>query len=95
MLINRPGKSKEQLLSSLNSLRNNFAKEIADNDVCIESVTDGFLIKAEKKILFMTFWVNAKIKAVEEAYELTWETNVPAGKVNEAIDKVKKVLETS
>lgn len=95
MLINKPGKSKEQLLSSLDSLRNNFAKEISDNDVRIESVTDGFLIKAEKKILFMNFRVNAEIKALEEAYELTWETNAPAGKVNEAIEKVKKVLEAS
>jgi hypothetical protein len=61
--------------------------------VAIENIPDGYQIKAEKKILFMKFWVNAKIIAMEEAYELTWETNAPAGKVNEAFDKVKSVLE--
>ena len=95
MLIPKPGKSKEQLLNSLEVLRSSFEREISGNNVIMENIPDGYKIKAEKKILFMTFWVNAEIRAKDEAYELTWETNAPAGKVNEAIDKVKKVLETT
>lgn len=93
MIIPKPGKSKEMLMKSLNALKVDFAKEIGDNDVRIEDTTDGFRLKAEKTILFMKFWVNAEIRVLDGAYEILWETNAPAGKVNEAIEKVRKVLE--
>lgn len=93
MQIPKPGKTKKQLLQSLEELKSSFAKEISGNDVAIGNIPDGYQIKAEKKIMFMKFWVNARIIAMEQAYELAWETNAPEGKVNDAINKVKSVLE--
>src|SRR4030095_16880728 len=93
MQIKKPGKSKEQLLSCLAKLETEFKSLIAENDIKLTNVADGYLINAEKKILFLTFWVNAKLIAMDEVFELTWETNAPEVKVKEALGSVINVLE--
>ncbi|MEO6694503.1 MAG: hypothetical protein ABIY50_08240 [Ignavibacteria bacterium] len=93
MKIDKTGKTKEELLRSLDSIKDNLKNEISSNNVEIEKITDGYSIKAEKKIIFVKFWVNAAITAGDGYYEITWETNAPEGKVAAAIDKVKDTLE--
>lgn len=90
--IPKPGKSKQELLEKLESFKNEYSKEIGENDVKIEKITDGYTIKAEKKVLFMTYYVNAEIIAKDNEYIITWESNAPDSKVNEALEKVKAML---
>ncbi|HEY3250593.1 MAG TPA: hypothetical protein VGK25_05690 [Ignavibacteria bacterium] len=93
MLIQKPGKSKQQLLSCLAKLKVEFKAQVAENDIIITDIADGYLINAQKKVLFLTFWVKAKIIAANGAFELTWETNAPENKVREALDNIIKFLE--
>jgi hypothetical protein len=53
---------------------------------------DGYSIDAKKKILFITFWINAKILARDTEFDIIWETNAPDSKVNVAIEKVRNIL---
>ena len=93
MTISKPGKSKQELLDKLEIFKNEYSKQIGDNDITIVKIPDGYNIKAEKKVLFMNFHVNADIIAKDELYEITWESNAPDSKVNEALDKVRTELE--
>ncbi len=91
--IPKPGKSKQELLLKLENFKSDYSKQINENDVKIEKITDGYNIKAEKKVLFLTFYVNADIIAKDYEYLITWESNAPDSKVNEALEKVKEILE--
>ena len=91
--IPKPGKSKQELLEKLERFKSDYSKQIVENDAKIEKITDGYNIKVEKKVLFMTFYVNADIIVKDEGYEITWESNAPESKVNEALDKVRIELE--
>ncbi len=91
--IPKPGKTKQELLDKLEGLKTELSKQVADNEVNIEKITDGYNVKAEKKVLFMTFYVDANIIAKDGCYEITWESNAPDSKVNEALEKVKEALE--
>jgi hypothetical protein len=91
--VQKPGKTKQQLLVCLEQIKDKFKGDIADNNVELKKTSDGYDISAEKKILFMTFWVKSKILAEDGKFLLTWETNAPESKVDEAMDKVKKILE--
>jgi hypothetical protein len=91
--VEKPGKSKQQLLGCLDSVKDKFKGDINDNDVIVNKTTEGYNFSAEKKILFMTFWVKADIIAREEEFELSWDTNAPESRVEDAIRQVKKVLE--
>jgi len=93
MRINKNGKTKVELLNSLDKIKDNLKNEISAYNVDITKINDGYNIKAEKKIVFVKFWVNANIIAGDGYYELTWETNAPEGKVAQAIDKVRDTLE--
>ncbi|MEO8513291.1 MAG: hypothetical protein ABI543_07015 [Ignavibacteria bacterium] len=91
--VPKPGKTKEQLLEKLESFKADYSKQINENDVKVEKIPDGYSIKAEKKVLFMTFHVNAELIAKDESYEISWESNAPDSKVNEALEKIKEILE--
>ncbi|MBZ0201382.1 MAG: hypothetical protein K8I03_00035 [Ignavibacteria bacterium] len=93
IVIIKPGKTKEYLLSSLGKLKSDFSKQIADNSISIAETSEGYSIKAEKTILFLNFWVDAKVIAKEGCYEISWETNAPESKVEEALSSIKEVLE--
>ena len=93
MTIPKPGKSKQQLLERLERFKTDYSREIGDNDIKIEQITDGYSIKAEKKVLFLSFYVNAEVIAKDGEYVITWESYAPENKVNEALDKVRKELE--
>ena len=91
--IPKPGKSKQELLQKLENIKADYSKDITENNVKINNITDGFNIKAEKQVLFLTFHVDANIIAKDGGYEITWESNAPENKVIEALDKVKALLE--
>ena len=91
--IPKPGKTKQELLQKLESIKTEYSKDIADNDVKIANITDGFNIRAEKQVLFLTFHVDANIIAKDGSYEITWESNAPENKVNKKKKKVKALLE--
>ncbi len=93
MNIQKPGKTKQELLDKLEGLKTELSKQVDDNNVKIEKINDGYNIKAEKKVLFMSFYVDANIIAKEGSYEITWESNAPDSKVIEALEKVKEALE--
>ncbi len=93
IVINKPGKTKEQLLSSLVNLKKEFSRQIADNNIAIVETPEGYDVKAEKTVLFMKFWVDAKIIAKEGSFEISWDTNAPNSKVEESLSSVKSILE--
>jgi len=93
MRINKNGKTKVELLSSLDRIKDNLRNEITAYNVDITKINDGYNIKAEKKIVLLKFWVNSNITAGDGYYDIIWETNAPEGKVAKAIDKIKDTLE--
>jgi len=93
LTIPQPGKSKQQLLAKLEDLKKDMQKQVENNEVTLTPITDGYNIKAEKKVLFLNFYVDANIVVKDEAFELSWETNAPESKVEEAIEKIKVALE--
>lgn len=92
--IERPGKSKEELLKSLQNLKEKFKHEISGNDVEVTQITDGFKIRAEKRFI-IKFYVDAEITARDGAYEFSWETNAPKSKVEEALTEIEKFLQVT
>lgn len=93
LTIPQPGKTKQQLLDKLEELKKDMLKQTEDNDVTLSVINDGYNLKAEKQVLFMTFFVDANIIAKDGEYEITWKTNAPESKVNEALEKVRLALE--
>lgn len=92
--IEKPGKSKQELLNSLEKLKTDFAKEISEYDVKLSPITDGYNIKGSKKIVFIEFSVDVNIKAEEGKYVINYTSkNVPQGQIDKAMVKVKEVLD--
>lgn len=91
--IPQPGKTKQQLLEKLEELKKDLQKQIDDNEVTLIPLNDGYNLKAEKQVLFMSFYVDANIIAKEGEYEISWKTNAPESKVLQAIEKIKLALE--
>lgn len=50
-IISKPGKSKQELLESLEKLKEKFKHEISGNDVEVTKITDGYKVHAEKRSL--------------------------------------------
>ncbi len=95
IVIPKAGKSKAELLKILRDLKSEFSTKISENDAVIEETPDGYKVRAEKKILFLSFYVDANITAKEGEYEISWDSNAPKDKVEDALAKVKDVLSRS
>ena len=92
--IDKPGKSKQELLKSLENLKSDFAKEIAEYDIKLSPITDGYNLKGSKKIVFIEFSVDVNIKAEDGKYVIDYTSkNVLQAKIDEAVGEVRKVLE--
>lgn len=92
--IEKPGKTKLELLSSLEKLKTDFAKEISEYDIKLTPVKDGYNLKGSKKIVFIEFSVDLNIRAEDGKFVIDYESkNVPQGKIDEAMVKVKEVLD--
>lgn len=90
-IIVKSGRSKQELLDSLENLKEKFKHEISGNDVKVTKITDGYKIHAEKRII-VKFHVDAEIIAREGEYEISWETNAPKSKVEDAMKKIEQTL---
>ncbi len=93
ILVYKPGKSKHELWECLEKFKLAYSKQMSEYDVKIGKLEDGYSIVAERKILFITFWIRAKILIREHELDIIWETNAPQNKVDEAIQKVRAELE--
>ena len=92
--IDNPGKSKQELLNSLEKLKTDFAKEISEYDIKLSPITDGYNLKGSKKIVFIEFSVDVNIQAEEGKYVINYTSkNVPQGQIDKAMVKVKEVLD--
>jgi len=92
--IDKPGKTKAELLKALEKLKSDYAKEIKDYDIQITPITDGYNMKGSKKIVFVTFSVDVNIKAEDGKYVIDYTANnVPQAQIERAIGEVTKVLE--
>ena len=91
--IDKPGKSREELLTCLEKFEKNYNKEIKEYDIQILEIDGGYNIKAEKSVLFMNFYLDAKIIAHDGYFDISYDTNVPQSKVDEVLNKVEDVLE--
>lgn len=89
--LERPGKSKEELLKSLQNLKESYKNKISGNDIEVTEITDGFKVRAEKRFI-VKFYVEAEITAREGAYDISWETNAPQSKVDEALKGIEQYL---
>jgi len=94
MTIDKPGKSKQELLNSLEKLKTDFAKEISEYNIMLSPITDGYNLKGSKKIVFIEFSVDVNIKAEDGKYVINYTSkNVPQGQIDKAMVKVKEVLD--
>ncbi len=92
--IDKPGKSKQELLNSLEKLKTDFAKEISEYDIKLSPIADGYNLIGSKKIVFIEFSVDVNIKAGEGKYVIDYTSkNVPQGQIDKAMVKVKEVLD--
>lgn len=92
--IDKPGKTKAELIASLEKLKTDYAKEISEYEIQITPITDGFNMKGSKQIVFITFSVDVNIKAEDGKYVINYTSkNVPQAKIDQAIAEVTKVLE--
>ena len=92
MIISKPDKTKAELLKCLENLEKSFKKEIKDYNLQIIKSDDRYSIKAKKRVLFMSFYLNAEIFAGDGYVEIKYDTNVPVNKVDEVLCKVEEVL---
>ncbi len=92
--IEKPGRTKQELLSSLDKLKTDFAKEISEYDIKLSPISDGYNLKGSKKIVFIEFSVDVNIKAEDGKFVIDYQSkNVPQTKIDEAMVKVKEVLD--
>ncbi|MCX7878939.1 MAG: hypothetical protein N2510_09935 [Ignavibacteria bacterium] len=92
MTIKKEGKTKDQLLECLESLRKRFRDEIKDYDIRIRRIKDGYRLSVKKTYFFKTYKVDASIYVTDGRFEIEWDTNVPPSKVEKAKNKIRSIL---
>lgn len=91
-IIQKPNKSKTELLVFLESQLPYFKKILSENNAKLKRVQDGFTIELEKTVLFMKFFLNATIICEDGNYLILYETNAPDSKVNDFKIKINDYL---
>lgn len=86
--INKPNRSKQELLSLLEAQLKQFDTFIKENNATLTKTTDGYNLSVEKRVLFMNYFLNAEIKTEDEKYIINYDTNAPEFKVKEFKTKV-------
>jgi hypothetical protein len=92
--INKPKISKTELLALLESQLNQFDKFVKENNATLTKTTDGYNLSVEKRVLFMKYFLNAEIKAEDEKYIISYDTNAPEFKVKEFESKAIEYLKS-
>ncbi len=92
--IDKPGRTKQDLLRSLEDIRTSFNSQIQKYDLKVSQITDGYNLKGEKKIIFINVMADINIRAEEGKYLIEYETkNIPQAKIDEVLVQVRDVLE--
>lgn len=91
--IDKPGKSKKELLAYLEKLKTDFADEISKYDLKLSPIKDGYNLKGSKRIVVLKASADINIKAENEKYVIDYTSkNIPPGMIDQAISKVKQIL---
>ncbi len=91
--IDKPGKSKKELLTFLEKLKTDFADEISKYDLKLSPIKDGYNLKGSKRILVVKASADINITAGNEKYVIDYTSkNIPQGMIDQAISKVKQIL---
>ncbi len=94
IIIDKPGRTKQDLVKSLEEIKSGFAPQIQQYDLKVTPIPDGYNLKGEKKLMFINFSADIKITAGDEKFVIDYETkNVPQSKIDETLAEVKKILE--
>ena len=94
--IDKPGRTKEDLLKSLEDIKTSFAPEIQKYDLKVTPITDGYNLKGNKKIIFIDVMADINIKAEDGKFVIDYQTkNIPQSKIDEVLVQVRDVLEKS
>lgn len=88
LTIDKPNKSKTQLLLLLESQLIEFKDVIKENNAEVKRIIDGFSLSFKKTVLFMKFHLKATIIAEEESFLINYDTNAPEIKVREFESKL-------
>ena len=92
--VDKPGRTKQDLLRSLEDIRTSFNSQIQKYDLKVSQITDGYNLKGEKKIIFINVMADINIRAEEGKYLIEYETkNIPQAKIDEVLVQVRDVLE--
>lgn len=94
ILIDKPGISKTELLSLLETQISSFSKTIEENNVNLYRIESGYTLSVNKRVLFMKYFLNAIIIAEDGRYLINFDTNAPYFKVREFESKVVDYLNT-
>ena len=89
MLILKPGRPKDTLLASLERILSEYQGEIKENNINIDKIDGGYMLKAKK----LFFYVDAKIIARDGEFDFTYNTNAPKSVVDQALKKITDALE--
>lgn len=94
IVIDKPGRSKKELLEGLEKLKSDFSSQISQYDIKISPAKDGYNLKVNKKIIFVDFSADINITAEEGKYVINYTTkNIPQGKIDEALVMVRQTLD--
>lgn len=86
--IEKPGRTKNELVKTLYNLKEDFIEEIDDDDVKIRETGDGLSFNVKKFI----FYVEGKITVKNNLFEISYDTNAPDFKVKPVISKLQNLL---
>lgn len=91
--VEKPGKSKKELLSLLEKKLSENKSFIKEYNANVQKISNGYSINVEKKMLFLKFFLKASITVEDETYIIEYETNAPDYKVKEFEPQVIEFLE--
>jgi len=91
--IAKTGKSKEELLNCMERMQGKFGNLKSEYNISINRDDNIFFVSANKKILFLNFWIKAKVTVQSEKIIIEYETNAPQKYHKEAIDFIMKAIE--
>lgn len=92
LIIQKPNKSKTELLVFLESQLPNFKKILIENNAKVTRIRDGFTIELNKTVFVLNFFLNATIICEDGKYVILYETNAPEYKVDEFKIKITDYL---
>ncbi|MCY7363044.1 MAG: hypothetical protein LH629_13420 [Ignavibacteria bacterium] len=92
--FNKSGKSKEEIMQCLEKLEKKYSDEISENNISIKKNGTEFTLSAVKKILFLTYKIDAKLIISDGLIKLDYESNIPESFEKDAIKMIEDEINT-